>query len=203
MGGTPSHQFIKKCISICEVIETPIPEIIIETGTYYGKGALIFSEYFKIVHTIELSEKWYKKSSNTLLTKSNIFCHLGNSTKILPTIMNQYNEPLVFYLDAHYSGSDTAFGDCEVPLLEEITSLQSRKQKDLIIVDDLRLFGSKGICGHVGHKFYPPMNYDWTDITIDSILHILGNASTTYYTTFDDRLVIIRNLSEQEIKKLR
>jgi hypothetical protein len=133
----------------------------------------------------------------------NVFCHLGNSVNLLPEIINHYDDvPVAFYLDAHYSGSGTAIGYSEVPVLDEIASLRSRKQKDLIIVDDLRLFGTKGVCGHVGNEFYPPMEYDWRDITISSILTAFGGAKTIYHEIFDDRLVIICNLSQKEKKLL-
>ena len=39
------------------------------------------------------------------------------------------------YLDAHYSGDDTAYGDEETPLLQELQVL-NEQMYDIIIIDD-------------------------------------------------------------------
>lgn len=202
MGGTPNAHFITDCFDFYSKLELPPPNVLIETGTYYGKGAAFFSNYFKKVHTIELSFNWYNKSSELLSKIKNIECHLGNSVDILPALLQQYNQPVAFYLDAHYSGGDTTLGDKEVPLFEELTLIRERNHKDLIIIDDLRLFGGKGICGHENHRYYPLMNYDWTSITVEKILNLFHNGNLTFSFTKDDRLIIIANLSNQEVNSL-
>jgi len=60
---------------------------------------------------------------------------------MLPELLNNINEPVTIYLDAHYSGGTTAFGEEEVPLLFELEILKNRKYDDIIIIDDCRLLG--------------------------------------------------------------
>lgn len=198
MGGTPNNKFISHCLSLYSIIGCRAPKVLIETGTYYGKGAVFFSNYFKKVHTIELSSNWYNKTSQLLSGFNNIKCHFGDSVNVLASILPQFNQRLAFYLDAHYSGGDTEKGENEVPLLDELKLINKRGYKDLVIIDDLRLFGAKGTCGHDDSEYYPPMKYDWTSITIESILNTLSFREPPYSFTNDDRLIIITNLSKRE-----
>ena len=198
MGGTPNNQFILNCFALYARLKIPPPKVIIETGTYFGKGASFFSAYFQKVHTIELSAKWHAKTSKLLAGHKNIKCYLGDSVNILPSLLPLFEQPLAFYLDAHYSGGETAKGETEVPVLDELKLITKRTYKDLIIIDDLRLFGSKGICGHENHKYYPPIKYDWSSITIESILNTITSKETAFSFTNDDRLIIILNLSKKE-----
>jgi len=87
--------------------------------------------------------------------------YFGDSKKILPDLLNTINEPVTIFLDAHYSGGTTAFGEEEAPLLHELEILKNRKYNDIIIIDDCRLLGQSGKCG-VGDDdpVYPTMNYD-------------------------------------------
>ena len=50
----------------------------------------------------------------------NVKMYLGDSKKILPTLLNNINEPVTIYLDAHYSGGETAFGDEEAEIVYDI-----------------------------------------------------------------------------------
>ena len=68
-------------------------------------------------------------------------------------MLQDIHEPVTIYLDAHWSGGDTAYGEEETPLLQERALLKERKYDDIIIIDDCRLFGLKGV------------NYDWRHIT--------------------------------------
>ena len=107
---------------------------------------------------------------------NNVKMYLGDSKKILPELLSNINEPVTLYLDAHYSGGTTAFGDEEVPLLFELEILKNRNYDDIIIIDDCRLLGKKGICGAGdNHPIYPTMTYDWTGITENSIVNLMKN----------------------------
>jgi hypothetical protein len=80
-------------------------------------------------------------------------------------------------LDGHWSGGDTAKGDKDCPLIEElVTIVGDFKYKALIIIDDYRLFGTKG-------------NEDWSDITDDNIKNVIQGRVISM-TSNNDRLVI-------------
>tara|TARA_R110002072_G_scaffold44130_3_gene123777 strand:- start:404 stop:856 length:453 start_codon:yes stop_codon:yes gene_type:complete len=110
-------------------------------------------------------------------------------------LMAVIEEPAFFFLDAHFAGGDTAFGTEEVPLIRELDVLATRSQKDIIVIDDLRLLGKRGVSGAEEDTVYPKMTYDWRTVTIASIERAIGRDSSSLWKFRNDRLVIFRNLS--------
>ena len=146
----------------------------IETGTYLGDGIKCVLNNYKYIHSIELSEKWYNYNIIQFKNNNNVKMYLGDSKKILPELLKNINEPITIYLDAHYSGGTTAFGEEEVPLLFELEILKNRKYDDIIIIDDCRLLGMTGICGAGdNHPVYPTMKFDWSNITENKIINLM------------------------------
>jgi len=146
----------------------------IETGTYLGNGIKDVLNNYENIHSIELADKWYQYNIEQFRNYSNVKIYFGDSKKILPELLDNINEPVTIYLDAHYSGGTTAFGEEEVPLLYELQILKNRNYNDIIIIDDCRLLGKTGICG-IGENdpIYPTMTYDWTGITENSIVILM------------------------------
>lgn len=173
----------------------------IETGTYLGYGIQGVLNNYENIHSIELSEKWYQHNVEQFKNNTNVKMYLGDSKKILPELLNNINEPVTIYLDAHYSGGPTAFGEEEVPLLFELEILKNRKYDDIIIIDDCRLLGKTGICGcGPDHPVYPTMTYDWTNITYDKIISLmkegyflLKNDNGTYTDGAHDQYILSKN----------
>lgn len=148
----------------------------VETGTYLGNGIKDVLNNYENIHSIELAYKWYQHNVEQFKNHNNVKMYLGDSKKILPELLDNIDEPITIYLDAHYSGGTTAFGDEEVPLLFELEILKNRKYDDIIIIDDCRLLGKTGICGAGdNHPVYPTMTYNWTGITENSIITLMKN----------------------------
>lgn len=174
----------------------------IETGTYLGDGIKTVINNYENIHSIELSEKWYQYNVDQFKDSQNVKMYLGDSKKILPELLNTIHEPITIYLDAHYSGGTTAFGDEEVPLLFELELLKNRKYSDIIIIDDCRLLGKKGICGAGdNHPIYPTMNYDWSNITENNIMNLmkeeyilLKNDNRKYTDGAPDQFVLCKRI---------
>lgn len=146
----------------------------IETGTYLGDGIKSVLQNYTNIHSIELSQKLYDYNVEKFKTNANVTMYLGDSKKILPDLLNNINEPITIYLDAHYSGTPTTFGDEETPLLFELEILKNRQYDDIIIIDDCRLLGKIGTCGcSPNHPIYPTMKYDWSDITETKIISLM------------------------------
>lgn len=146
----------------------------IETGTYLGNGIKDVLNNYQYIHSIELSDKWYNYNVEQFKEHNNVKMYFGDSKKILPELLHSITEPITIYLDAHYSGGETAFGEEEVPLLYELEILKKREYDDIIIIDDTRLLGKTGICGAGdNHPVYPTMTYDWTGITKNNIINLM------------------------------
>jgi hypothetical protein len=150
-----------------------VPRVFVETGTYRGRTTEVAAECFDVVHTIELSNKWYRATKHRLRHFANVHCHFGDSAKVLDQLVKTIDEPVVFFLDAHYSGGSTAHGQEEVPLLRELKIIGTRRHADMIIVDDARLMGEKGTAGGSSSE-WPAIKYDWTHITPEAIQGALG-----------------------------
>ena len=172
----------------------------IETGTYLGHGIKDVLDNYTNIHSIELSEKWYTYNVEQYKCNDNVKMYLGDSKKILPILLDSINEPVTIFLDAHYSGGTTAFGEEEIPLLYELEILKNRKYNDIIIIDDCRLLGKSGICGiSPDHPIYPTMNYDWSGITEQTIISLLKddyviykNDNHIYTTGAEDQIILVK-----------
>ena len=122
----------------------------VETGTYLGQTTLSVIDHFD---------------------------KLGDSSDIIKNILPDINENVIFWLDGHFSSGETAQGKKDCPLIEEITHINELCKKDgIIIIDDLRLFGTN-------------VAEDWSDITIESVIEPIKNRLITSFE-LEDRLVI-------------
>lgn len=149
----------------------------IETGTYTGQGIKDVMAHYDFVHSIELSEKYYLEAVERFILLPHVRLYHGNSKKVLPRILKHIREPVTIYLDGHFSGGETAFGDEHIdgvsnaPLLGELEVLLQRPYDDIIIIDDCRMLGQKGTlnAGAPPDAIWPEYDYDWTDITEEAI----------------------------------
>jgi hypothetical protein len=117
------------------------PDIFIETGTLFGGTAQRAAHIFKEVHSIELSPDLYKNCYERLKGISNIKLHLGDSSKVLPTLLPTLrNKKLLFWLDGHYSGGPTAKGSTNTALEFELEAIRrSGAKNNIIVIDDIRI----------------------------------------------------------------
>ena len=171
----------------------------IETGCYLGNGLKEVAPHYTIVHSIELSDKWYNYNVDQFKFHTNVKMHHGDSKKVLPELLDSIREPVTIYLDAHFSGGNTAFGDEETPLLQELDLLAMRPYDDIIIIDDCRLLGNKGQCGSgPNDPIYPTMQYDWTDVTAEEIVNrmkegyqVFSNENRQWTTGEADQILLV------------
>jgi hypothetical protein len=121
-------------------------KVFLETGSFLGDGITeaFHAGYRKIV-SIELSDYYYNHCKNLFKDQSS-FIRLfhGDSGKILGDIILKIPEPITFWLDGHYSGSvghglpDTAKGDADCPLFEELKHISKHPIKShTILIDDV------------------------------------------------------------------
>jgi hypothetical protein len=158
----------------------------IETGTLNGDTIFSVEPYFDLLYTIELSKKYFQSTSSKYKGNKIHFIE-GDSSTVFKSLLPSINTNAIFFLDGHWSSGDTAKGDTDCPLIEEIQSINDLyKNQAIIIIDDARLFG-KG--PNVG------FNEDWTNISDDKIINILSNRISQYYyldstCAKNDRLII-------------
>lgn len=150
----------------------------VETGTLIGNSLNNLRGYFKKLRSVELLKEFYDISVNRKLTEHwyNVELYFGDSSKLLPRMVEDLDDNIIFFLDGHRSGGHTNNDYKDVPLLEELKIIKEIRYKynDLIIIDDYGLFGTN----HAE---------DWKAITIENINNILENKS---YYEYNDRVII-------------
>lgn len=156
--------------------------IFIETGTYEGNTILSMEPFFTKLYTIEYSEKYYNISKSKY-NNNKIGFILGDSSIIFESLLPTIKDKCIFFLDGHWSSSDTGRSSKDCPLLEEITHINNLyKHEAIIIIDDYRLFGKNN-------------TEDWSQITKENIIKIIGKRMSKLYhleseLDKDDRLII-------------
>ena len=75
---------------------------------------------------------------------SHIRVHHGDSEVALPRILDELNEPCLFWLDAHYSGGFTGKGRLETPIINELNAIFEHHIKThVVLIDDARCFNGE------------------------------------------------------------
>lgn len=130
----------------------------VETGTAHGDlTAHAARSHYDLVHTIEMQQEYYDFAKAKLSRFPYVFCHLGNSSDVLPKIVAGLDgASAVYFLDAHYSGPGTARADVDTPIVEELNTIG--KGKNVIVIDDARLFGEMA--------FHTVDFADYPDVTV-------------------------------------
>lgn len=154
-----------------------VPNIFVETGAYKGKGIqdILNENRFTEIHSIELSPKWADFCKKKFETFGHVHIHEGDSAIVLEQMISQNilpNKPILFYLDAHFSGGETAGIDRDngCPVLRELQALSKRNVKgDIIFVDDMRLMGKGSWSGIHGSDEYPFTYFDFRHVTIENM----------------------------------
>lgn len=147
----------------------------IETGSYIGETINNMLPYFENLITVEVSKKYHNIVKNKFKDNQNVKCVYGDSALILENILPEKKELTIFWLDGHYSSGDTGRGINDCPLIEELKIIDKHFTKTIIIIDDYRMFGTKGL-------------EDWTKITDENVKSCFKNIETIF--SLGDRLII-------------
>lgn len=142
----PPH--IIKQLTIKEYARDFNLDILIETGTAYGEMIYAMKDVFKQIYSIELSEKLASDAQERFSKQTNVQVLHGDSPRVLETLLPTIVGPTLFWLDAHYSSGNTARGDLDSPIMQELSLLLKLPQKrNVILIDDARKFD-----GHDGYS---------------------------------------------------
>lgn len=122
-----------------ELFQKYMNPVFIETGTYKGEGVQhAIDAGFKKIYSIELSPDLYTQCLVKFDNDKVKLLH-GDSAEMLPKLLKTINDPIMFWLDGHYSGGDTAMGKKNTPLIEELNAIACHVIKiHTILIDDLR-----------------------------------------------------------------
>lgn len=167
----------------------------VETGTYMGGTVINMDPFFEKIYTVEITPKYHhfakenyskyvwEAEKHGIKTDNQVQFLLGDSDEVFRQLLPTLNGPAIFFLDGHWSCEDTGHGKKHVPLLEELTHINSLfKGKAILIIDDFRLFETD-------------TDVDWKDINKTAVLNILKDRITEVYhldsvCAKNDRLIV-------------
>jgi len=161
--------------------------IFVETGTFMGETILNMEPLFEKLFTYEISSDYYNYNKSSYFGNKIEFL-FGDGSKMLPELLTKIDKPTIFFLDAHYSSGFTGKGDEDVPLYEELKSINDFfLEESIIIIDDFRMFG--GIF-HDG-----PNTVDWSYINKETSINLIKDRIEDIYhlpshLSQDDRLIL-------------
>lgn len=168
----PPH--IVKYLTIDEYRKKSGISVLIETGTFLGDMIEAHKHNFKKIFSIELGEKLFARAKKKFRAFPHIHLLQGDSGVVLHKLMPEIDEPVLFWLDGHYSEGITALGEKECPVREELDAILQHKFNHVILIDDARMFN--------GTHDYP---------TVEEIKKMLENTGKKFDIEIKDDIIRI------------
>ena len=141
--------WLYKIFTIRSFVKRLGARIFIETGTNIGETLEGCRTAFETLYSVELDDVLYERARKRFEAYPQIHIFHGDSAAYLTRLVPTIEVPVVYWLDAHYSGNDTARGDKDTPIAEELTTcLNHWIPGSAILIDDARLFDGS-------HESYP------------------------------------------------
>jgi len=155
----------------------------IETGAYHGETvrSIITARSLKTIpakniYAIELGDALFKALHRQYERYESVYLYHGDTTKELPKVLDKIKTKSLFWLDAHYSGGETARGKIDCPVLNELRALANHQIKNhIILIDDARSFNDKD-------------TNDWP--TIKKIINALQKINKNYNINVVNDIII-------------
>ena len=110
-----------------------------ETGTLAGVTTRWASQRFEKAITVEASKHYFDTAQKEFESVDNIVSIFGDTCQVLAKMISEL-PPTLFFLDAHWSGGETAGYASECPLLTELGLIMPWFRKHAVMIDDARLF---------------------------------------------------------------
>lgn len=118
-------------------------KILVETGTYLGDMVEAMKSDFDYVYSIELSDDLYQRACQRFENDDHVHLLHGDSGQQIGNVIPHLDAPTLFWLDGHYSAGETAQGEQDTPIWQELQHiLDAPDLGHVLLIDDARLFGT-------------------------------------------------------------
>lgn len=146
-------------------------KILVETGTFKGEMVEAMKGEFEKVYSVELAKDFHRKAVERFRPDPHVDILHGDSGKVFAELVPKLDRPTLFWLDGHYSAGNTARGEKDTPVMEELEHIFAQSDlRCVILIDDARCFEGKS------EQVYPSMDEvrsfvhshrpDW-DVSVD------------------------------------
>lgn len=179
--------------SILKTYNLEKPKILFETGLYKGEGVEKSLRHFNTIYSCDIVKEFVDAAKLKFKNEPHVILFHGDSKDCIKSVLN-IKDPILFYLDAHYSGGPT--GGQEIcngcPVLEELKTIGQRaNNKDIIIIDDIRLMGKATFSGTEGDPTYPLTFFNFKHATIENMISAYGRPCNYHFVKTSDRLLLL------------
>lgn len=142
----------------------------VETGTAYGDTTELAAIMFDQVWSCDIDGKLIEKARDRIKDYPGVKLSIESSPDFLRRIKPELAQPVMYWLDAHWSGGPTKPVK-ESPLLEEIGAISSLNGHSVILIDDIELIETP-----------PPLPHDPTQWpTMDKVRKALSSWGEPYH----------------------
>ena len=124
--------------------------VFIETGTANGRSLAYAAGYdFEYLYSIEIDAECACNATKLFEDDKRVMILCGPSFSVLPKILCRHDQPVVFWLDAHFPGEMHGLPydheknmTLRLPLEHELAIIKQERDtsKDCFIIDDLRIY---------------------------------------------------------------
>lgn len=115
---------------------------LVETGTYFGNMVDVMRREMNRVVSIEVDESLAALARHRFESDPRVQIIRGDSARVIAEVVPTLDGPTLFWLDGHYSGGVTGFGESHCPVMKELPPiLADDRFAHVILIDDARLFG--------------------------------------------------------------
>ena len=128
-------------------------DVLVETGTFKGDMIQAMRGDFRKLYSIELADHFHEAAVERFKSDPSIEILHGDSGQVMSELVPKLDGPALFWLDGHYSAGNTARGDKDTPVMEELGHIFARQDlRCVILIDDARCFEGKS------EQVYPSMD---------------------------------------------
>lgn len=152
----------------------------VETGTFKGDTAAWAAREFVRVWTVEADPALAQAAQTRFARQPNVTVLAGDSVSTLAALVPTLPGPALFWLDAHWCGTDqteTAGALDQCPLLRELAVIAQSPHEHVILVDDARYF--------LAPPPSPNRPEQWPDAAA-TVAALLGGREDRYVGVVDD-----------------
>ncbi len=119
--------------------------VLVETGTFRGDMVRRALGRFRCIVSTELDAGLCAAARRRFARRPHVEVLEGDSARLLSGVLEDLDEPALFWLDAHHSGPGTAGEGERVPLEQEVRAIVAHPiGGHVILIDDARLLGTGG-----------------------------------------------------------
>jgi hypothetical protein len=130
-------------VSFVEELKRLLPlAVFVETGTFEGETVAMMAPLFGEIHTIEVSDAYYRAAAERFGQNADITVYHDDSPRALESLRADLeNRSVLYWLDAHWClAADTGGAHSESPLLAELDAIGHLNTESVLMIDDARLF---------------------------------------------------------------